>query len=91
MSHTIRAEYLRGHLVFQDTDGKWYYADTRENVKKTPRPCKRCGAHFPLGKVDPCLGKLRGVKFACCGHGVSQQAYIVFDNGLRIEGFEIDP
>jgi len=33
--------------------------------------------------VDPCLGKLPGVKFACCGHG-KRFGYIFFDNGVTV-------
>lgn len=25
---------------------------------------------------DPCLGKLRGIDFACCGHGNARHAYV---------------
>lgn len=33
--------------------------------------------------VDPCLGKLPGVKFACCGHG-KRHGYMFFENGVTI-------
>lgn len=36
--------------------------------------------------VDPCLGKLPGVKAACCGHGGKGNCggYIYFTNGVTI-------
>lgn len=35
---------------------------------------------------DPCLGNLPGIQFACCGHGGDGpcEAYLYFDNGVRI-------
>jgi len=39
---------------------------------------------------DPCLGLLPGVKAACCGHGCREDAYIIFENGVKITGFLIE-
>ena len=33
--------------------------------------------------VDPCLGVLPGVAFACCGHGGN--GYIAFENGTTVD------
>ena len=64
--------FRRGHLVIYDLDKKkWLYDDT----KKPPtmeRPCKRCGKSPTPEGHDACLGILPGVKFACCGHGVTR-------------------
>ena len=35
--------------------------------------------------VDPCLGYLPGVRYACCGHG-EEHGYIFFDNGVVVRG-----
>lgn len=54
------------------------------------RPCKKCGIIFEgsnSGDPDPCLGNLPGVSNACCGHGVPEDAYINFTNGVMIRGF----
>jgi hypothetical protein len=81
---TVRG-YFRGHLLIWTEDQEWLYADTLDpapvNGGKV-RPCKKCGALFPLGEgeVDPCLGILPEVDNACCGHGVCSQAYIRFIN-----------
>ena len=72
--------------------GCWVYSDTKTRVDPNglTRPCKKCGKDF--GKidgveVDPCLGKLPGVISACCGHGKPEESYIMFENGINIEGF----
>jgi len=39
-------------------------------VSKEERPCVRCG-RMPTAKgADACLGDIKGVNGACCGHGV---------------------
>lgn len=35
---------------------------------------------------DPCLGTLDGVSNACCGHGVTEEAYVQFGDGTIISG-----
>ncbi|KKN88350.1 hypothetical protein LCGC14_0249130 [marine sediment metagenome] len=56
-------------------DGKWLYEDTREVVNNR-RICKRCGRRPTTEGYDPCLGKLRGVSSACCGHGI-QEGFVI--------------
>lgn len=35
--------------------------------------------------VDPCLGKLPGVMYACCGHGKDDESgYLFFETGVII-------
>lgn len=79
--------YLHGHkIIFDGVD--WKYFDTGISIENEPRPCKRCGKTSK--KYDSCLGKLPGVKNACCGHGV-EKGYIQFDNGVIVRGyFEIE-
>jgi len=57
--------------------------------------CPICGLTRQEDYYDPCLGKLPGVEYACCGHGGKgqSQGYIYFENGkvvrfekLRVEG-----
>lgn len=86
---TARAEH-RGHpIVF--IDGTWVYED---NLRPIPsyggedRPCAKCG-ELPIdGLYDSCIGKLPGVKNACCGHGNTGRAYIQFENGTTVRGFD---
>ena len=49
--------------------------------------CQHCGRYVDTRYPDPCLGKLPGVEYACCGHGNRWQAYVKFKNGLIIRGF----
>ena len=52
------------------------------------RPCKKCGLKpielkSDMGdNVDACLGVLKGVKSACCGHGV-EDGYIIYEDGRK--------
>ena len=90
----MERSYFRGHPIIY-VEGRWVYADDGSPLPATGgeiRPCKKCGALFPLGKgeVDPCLGVLPGVDNACCGHGISEQAYIRFTNGVVIKGFTVE-
>lgn len=81
----------RGHpIVFKNDE--WFYKDNGESVKDThdKRPCGHCDKKSTDEGRDACLGTLPGVMNACCGHGVMSQAYIQFDNGVTIRGFNID-
>lgn len=37
--------------------------------------------------IDPCLGRLPGVRNACCGHGHPAWSYIMFENQMVIRQF----
>ena len=88
--------YFRGHPTFWDEESKeWRFVDNNNIVWKEydTRPCKKCGRVFKgsnNGDPDPCLGDLPGVDNACCGHGVKEQAYIRFTNGVVVRNFDID-
>lgn len=86
--------HFRGYPIIR-VNGKWVYRDTGEmaGFDGTIRPCKKCGKTFggsDMGDPDPCLGNLPGVDNACCGHGVREDSYIRFTNGLVVKGFEIE-
>lgn len=62
-------------------------------MTKRPRPQSKVGWVCPACKMergkdyhDPCLGKLPGVRDACCGHaGMGDTlGYIHFENGTVI-------
>lgn len=87
--------YLRGHPMHWDEhDQCWRFDDTGERTDETwaKRPCGHCGLYGNSsdGQVDPCLGVLPGVTNACCGHGDPDEAYICFQGGLVVRGFEVD-
>lgn len=54
--------YERGHeIVFDPLNGKWSSPESDN--------CKECGKPPTDEGYDACLGKIEGVKSACCGHG----------------------
>ena len=51
--------------------------DTKELLDlDNPRSCKRCGRLPTKEGYDNCLGYIKGVIAACCGHGV-EEGYIL--------------
>ncbi len=71
-------------------DEQWVYSDTDEPVDSTTRACKHCkSAKGHPDEPDHCIGMLPGVAFACCGHGEPEAAYIQFENGVVVRGFEV--
>ena len=89
----MQRSFFRGHSIVWEND-QWVYEDTRQPLPATGgivRPCAKCGKETTLGEgeVDPCLGVLPGVDNACCGHGRREDAFIRFQNGVYVEGFEI--
>lgn len=78
---------LRGHAI-ECVHGNWIYADTREPTKVTykTRPCGHCGQTYTREGHDACLGTLRGVMNACCGHGTDTHAYVQFWDGTGVYG-----
>lgn len=58
--------------------------------------CSHCGIGRTPEGHDGCIGTLKNVMNACCGHGQIEMAYVQFDhkdykefpNKLRIEGEE---
>lgn len=77
----------RGHSI-ELVEGEWIYLDTKELVKNfhTIRTCGNCNAPYTSEGHDMCLGNLRGVMNACCGHGSEEEAYIQFLDGFCIRG-----
>lgn len=61
---------MRGHRI-EFIEGEWYYADTGE-LADHDRSCVRCDRLPTEEGHDACLGKLRNVSSACCGHGVEE-------------------
>jgi len=90
----MQHSHFRGHPIIWVNDSTWVYEDTGEPLPGwggEARPCAHCGKDFKHSfDVDPCLGILPGVKQACCGHGVPEEAYIIFENGVIVEGFTVE-
>jgi len=66
-------------------NNQWVYADTLKPIT-IKRPCKNCGKTPTKEGHDNCLGTLIGVKNACCGHGIENEAFIQFLDGNSING-----
>ena len=65
--------HSRGHLIRYDTTRQaWRYVSDEQLVGHLERPCVRCGHVATVEGYDACLGQLRGVRAACCGHGVER-------------------
>lgn len=56
--------------------------------------CGECGLRFqgdkPGDGPDPCIGRIPGVRGACCGHGKTSDAYVVFAEWPRRFDKEVD-
>ncbi len=50
------------------------------------RPCTRCDNLSEEGGTDFCLGRLPYMQQACCGHGLPEEAYFIFHNGVEVCG-----
>jgi len=65
--------YQRGHKIIYNDD--WVYADNKQSIS-IERPCIRCGKMPTKEGYDACLGYIKGIKSACCGHGIKQKILI---------------
>lgn len=84
MATVAAKSYLRGHKIVQ-RDGQWYYSDGERTVGN-PRECGHCSRPDAENGHDACVGEIHGAMNACCGHGVSEDAYIQFSSGRIISG-----
>ena len=81
--------FCNGHKVIT-SDDILHYEDGSLYTEANAKPCVKCGKSWDKEGRDACLGKLPGVKAACCGHGTGE-GYIMFDNGITIRGvFKIE-
>ena len=70
----------QGHEVEYDFDNdKWVYSDTKESIEII-RECTHCGCRPTTEGYDNCIGFLKGVKSACCGHGIDKP-FVVLKSG----------
>jgi hypothetical protein len=75
--------YLRGHEIEYLND-KWIYCDTKTPTANNERPCGYCRKRNTPEGHDGCLGTLKGIMNACCGHGQINEAYVQFLDGAAI-------
>lgn len=67
--------HSRGHAIYHDSEF-WRYRDTNEELNDQ-RPCTFCGLPPTEEGDDACLGHIKGVIGACCGHGIAD-GYILW-------------
>ena len=80
---------FRGHNIGFNENKEWIFNDTKQLVGENKnRPCGACGKPNTKEGYDGCLGELKGLMNACCGHGVVRSAYIQFLDGRCLYGEE---
>lgn len=52
------------------------------------RPCGHCGKVNTVEGYDGCIGTVPRAQKACCGHGQSESAYIQWDDGHTLRGYD---
>lgn len=77
--------YLRGHEI-EFVNGEWVYSDAKTPTAGNERSCGYCKKENTIEGHDGCLGTLKGLMNACCGHGRTSQAYVQFLDGHSIHG-----
>lgn len=86
--------YIYGNPIYWDENElEWRLISTDEIVTSEVYQnliCPKCGKKPTPEGHDACLGTLKGVKFACCGHGVPCYRYVVLESGEVIYGDNID-
>ena len=84
--------YNFGHpLRKKKSDPDWVYLDGQPNTEEVYQQliCPRCNNKPTKEGHDPCIANLKGVKAACCDHGLGlkEHAYIFFEDG-RVVRFD---
>lgn len=77
---------IYGHKLYEKGKNVYYLDD--DSLFTGDRPCPFCHK-YSINGMDACLGKLPGVRYADCGHGL-EQGYILFNNGKRVTLAKID-
>ena len=79
--------FFRGHQIYI-ANGECFYSDTNIPTAINERKCGYCKRARTKEAHDGCLGTLPGVMNACCGHGVTSQAYVQYSLQNVIRGDE---
>jgi len=63
-------------------DDTWVFSDTLEPTASSykKRPCGECGLYRGDNDHDPCISDLPKVLNACCGHGDTEDAYVMMED-----------
>ena len=81
--------YDFGHEITY-VDDEWVYADNLKPTSECRRKCLKCGGVETEEGQDPCIVNLLCVTSACCGHGITSEAFAMFDDGGSIRGKEAE-
>jgi hypothetical protein len=82
--------YHFGHKIYSKSikinentikNSPWRFVDTNELIVESKRKCPKCDKEPTSEGHDPCIANLPDVKYACCGHGIPNDAYIYFESG----------
>ena len=79
---------FRGYEI-ESIDGReWFFCDNGQSTVDhwMIRPCGHCKKMQTKDGHDPCIGTLKDVQNACCGHGNNDLAYIQYDDGSELRG-----
>ncbi len=68
--------HTKGHSIYY-VGGEWLYLDNNTSIKQI-RNCKHCNKPSTNEGHDFCLGKIKNVIAACCGHGNKSKRYIKY-------------
>jgi len=84
-----KAKY-RGHdIEYIYENDNWIFSDTKTSVSENKNiKCGNCGKPQTSEDHDDCIGSLKNVLNACCGHGNSNEAYIQFSDKSEIRGID---
>ena len=83
-------EQYRGYKLLI-IDGEFYLQDTLQLARDflwDEMPCGYCGLLNTIEGYDGCIKRVANATNACCGHGITNDAYIQFSDGSCIRGDE---
>ena len=81
---------LNGEKIYSDDGKTWKYVsdDSLVSEQLFKRKCGHCKKYPTEEGHDGCLGTLKNVMNACCGHGVESDMYVQKWDGDCIRGAE---
>lgn len=75
--------HQRGHEIeYIPEEKRWIYSDTKTPADDS-RPCIKCGRRPTKEGYDACLGHLKGVTSACCGHGIDEKIIVKEEEAVK--------
>ena len=84
MKTTPKSKFKGYDIIY--VNDEWVFCDTGEPTVGNKRCCGSCSRDSTKEDHDGCLGTLKGVMNACCGHGVTDDKYVQFLDGFCVRG-----